>query len=263
MAINKLIVDSEVKFDLTGDTVAPDKMVSGTTAHDKSGKQIEGTIPEVARGIPEMTANYVQQNNIFYMIQAKVKQEAGVVDAGTKVAAHYIPVQRGRTITPSTKNIAAFPQGYYSAGAVTVLGDVNLVPENIRNGVSIFGVNGSFCGDTPYVPRFLWAYEDRILTYDPSIVDNGPIPDDLTDSILLFFPLHWGSMQWDFSSGNRFVMYAIHFDGQWFIGSTHADNMGLEYFEPVSDGSTIAINTEFTDFILNGLYLLMSPAYAI
>nr|DAH16144.1 MAG TPA: hypothetical protein [Caudoviricetes sp.] len=35
--INKLVVGNEVKFDLTGDTVAPNTLLTGTTAHDKTG----------------------------------------------------------------------------------------------------------------------------------------------------------------------------------------------------------------------------------
>lgn len=41
--INKLVVGNEVKFDLTGDTVAPNTLLTGTTAHDKTDAQITGT----------------------------------------------------------------------------------------------------------------------------------------------------------------------------------------------------------------------------
>lgn len=34
----------DVLVDLTGDTVAPDKLLSGVTAHDKSGNQITGNV---------------------------------------------------------------------------------------------------------------------------------------------------------------------------------------------------------------------------
>lgn len=40
--INKIIRNSEVVLDLTGDTVAADKLLSGYTAHDSEGKEIEG-----------------------------------------------------------------------------------------------------------------------------------------------------------------------------------------------------------------------------
>lgn len=37
--------NGEVLIDLTGDTVAPEKLAKGATAHDKSGKSIVGTMP--------------------------------------------------------------------------------------------------------------------------------------------------------------------------------------------------------------------------
>jgi hypothetical protein len=35
--VNKLVLGTEVKFDLTADTVTADKLAEGVTAHDKSG----------------------------------------------------------------------------------------------------------------------------------------------------------------------------------------------------------------------------------
>lgn len=43
MAISKVIYNSKVLLDLTNDTVTADKMLKGTTAHDKSGALIIGT----------------------------------------------------------------------------------------------------------------------------------------------------------------------------------------------------------------------------
>lgn len=43
MAVNKIIINDEVKIDLTADTVSPSTLASGITAHDKSGNIITGT----------------------------------------------------------------------------------------------------------------------------------------------------------------------------------------------------------------------------
>ena len=40
---NKVVYDGEVLIDLTADTVTPDKLAKGITAHDKSGATITGT----------------------------------------------------------------------------------------------------------------------------------------------------------------------------------------------------------------------------
>ena len=40
---NKVIIGTEVKIDLSADTITADKLASGVTAHDKSGAPIVGT----------------------------------------------------------------------------------------------------------------------------------------------------------------------------------------------------------------------------
>ena len=45
MAINKVIYDGNTLIDLMGDTVTPDDLVTGVTAHDKSGAAITGNNP--------------------------------------------------------------------------------------------------------------------------------------------------------------------------------------------------------------------------
>ena len=44
MAVNKIVINNEVKLDLTADTVSPSTLASGITAHDKSGELIIGTM---------------------------------------------------------------------------------------------------------------------------------------------------------------------------------------------------------------------------
>ncbi|MFR8011274.1 MAG: phage baseplate protein [Clostridia bacterium] len=44
MAINKIVYDGDTLIDLTGDTVTPETLAEGATAHNKSGEQIIGTM---------------------------------------------------------------------------------------------------------------------------------------------------------------------------------------------------------------------------
>ena len=44
MAVNKIVINNEVKLDLTADTVSPSTLALGITAHDKSGNIITGTM---------------------------------------------------------------------------------------------------------------------------------------------------------------------------------------------------------------------------
>jgi hypothetical protein len=44
VAVNKVVYDGKTLIDLSSDTVAADSLTKGTTAHDKSGAQITGTL---------------------------------------------------------------------------------------------------------------------------------------------------------------------------------------------------------------------------
>ena len=79
-------------------------------------------------------------------ITAKVEQTAsGYVEAGSKSATKQLTTKGAATITPGTSD-QTIASGTYLTGAQTIKGDANLVAGNIKSGVSIFGVAGSFEG---------------------------------------------------------------------------------------------------------------------
>ena len=79
-------------------------------------------------------------------ITATVKQtEAGYVEAGSKSATKQLTTKGADTVTPGTSD-QTIASGTYLTGAQTVKGDANLIAGNIKKGVSIFGVAGSFEG---------------------------------------------------------------------------------------------------------------------
>lgn len=80
------------------------------------------------------------------LITATTEQEKGYVPGGTKTATQQLPTQAAKTVTPTTTNQTAVASGRYTTGDVVVSGDANLVPENIAEGVSIFGVQGTHSG---------------------------------------------------------------------------------------------------------------------
>lgn len=57
------------------------------------------------------------------------------------------PTLQEKTVTPTTSLQNITPDnGYYGLSKVTVEGDDNLVADNIKSGVSIFGVDGTYEG---------------------------------------------------------------------------------------------------------------------
>jgi hypothetical protein len=66
--------------------------------------------------------------------------------AGTKTSTHQLAFQAAKTITPTTTNQTAVSSGYYTGGNVIVAGDSELIAGNIKKGVDIFGVTGTYEG---------------------------------------------------------------------------------------------------------------------
>lgn len=111
-------------------------LLSGKQLIDDEGNIVTGSMPSVTQATPSISVNSSG------LITASATQEAGKVAAGTKSATHQLTVQAAQTITPGTVN-KTIASGRYLTGTQTIKGDANLIAENIKSGVSIFGVAGS------------------------------------------------------------------------------------------------------------------------
>lgn len=110
------------------------------------------------------------------LITATTEQEKGYVPGGTKSATQQLTTQGAATITPTTTNQTAVASGRYTTGDVVVSGDANLVAENIAEGVSIFGVQGTHSGgggdvatltiDAPSNHIYAYADENGSLVHE-------------------------------------------------------------------------------------------------
>ena len=80
-------------------------------------------------------------------ITATSEQSAGYVAAGTKSATKQLSTQAAQTITPGTED-KTIASGKYLTGNQIIKGDPNLLASNIKSGVSIFGVSGSYSGSS-------------------------------------------------------------------------------------------------------------------
>lgn len=115
-------------------TITPDNGYDGL-----SSVTVEA-MPTAALGTPTISVDSAGK------ITATVQQaSAGYVEAGSKSATKQLTTKGAATITPGTSD-QTIASGTYLTGAQTIKGDANLVAGNIKSGVSIFGVAGSFAG---------------------------------------------------------------------------------------------------------------------
>lgn len=123
---------------LTNEGAATD-LLAGKQLIDGDGNVVMGTMAEVTQATPSISVSSGG------LITASATQTAGKVSAGTKSATKQLTTQAAQTITPGTAD-QTIASGRYLTGTQTIKGDANLVASNIKSGVSIFGVAGSYEG---------------------------------------------------------------------------------------------------------------------
>lgn len=156
--------------ELTNEGTAAD-LLSGKQLIDGDGNVVEGTIPTKVAGDLTASGATVKVPAGYYASQvtksvssatqatpsvsidssgkitATATQSAGYVAAGTKSGTKQLTTKAAATITPGTANKTAVGKNVYTTGVITVAGDADLVAGNIKNGVNIFGVAGTYTGE--------------------------------------------------------------------------------------------------------------------
>lgn len=161
MAVNKVIYGGNVLIDLTTDTVTVDKLASGITAHDKSGAVITGT----------NTCDADTQDATA--VAAEILSGKTAYVRGSKVTGT-MANNGGVTGTISTKaGMYTIPQGFHDGSgkvSIATTEQAKLVPANIREGVTILGVEGAMSGTEDAKPQ--------AKTVTPSTEAQTILPDE-------------------------------------------------------------------------------------
>lgn len=134
--VNKLVVGNDVKFDLTGDTVAPNTLLTGTTAHDKTGAQITGT------------CTYDSDTSDATVAVAEILKDKTAYARGAKIVGT-MPNNGPKNYTISDLNDQTISLGFYDgSGKISIDSSekAKIIPANIKNGVNILGVQGTMTG---------------------------------------------------------------------------------------------------------------------
>ena len=158
--INKLVVGNEVKFDLTGDTVAPNTLLTGTTAHDKSGVQITGT------------CSYDSDTSDATVAVAEILKDKTAYARGAKIVGT-MPNNGAKNYTISNLNDQTIAMGFYDGSGKISFDSTEkakIIPANIKNGVNILGVLGTMTG--------LESITVQSKTITPTFTAQTILPDE-------------------------------------------------------------------------------------
>ena len=160
MAINKVIYGGRTLIDLSGDTVTADKILDGFTAHDKKGDTITGTCKyDVDSSDATAAVAEILQGKIAYVRGQKL---TGTMKNNSAVAG---------TISSKDEQYTV-PQGYHDGSGKVGIVDTEkekLVPANIREGITLLGVEGTMSGTEDAKPQ--------AKTVTPKTTEQTVLPD--------------------------------------------------------------------------------------
>lgn len=141
---SKVIFNGDVLMDLTGDTVTAASLLKGITAHGKDGAPITGTCDwDAATGDATAAAAEILTGKAAYV---KGKKVTGTMPNRGAVAGKISTKAGAYTV----------PQGYHDgSGKVTIdsTEQAKLIPTNVREGVTILGVEGTMSGSEDMKPQ--------------------------------------------------------------------------------------------------------------
>lgn len=144
--VNKVVYGNDTLIDISDTTAVAGDVASGDVFYTADGARATGTLAAVEAATP--TLSLVSSAGLSY-IEGVTNQSAGKVSYAQKRGTYGLTRIAGQTITPTTTEQTILANGavvHAYNGAVKVAGSANLKATNIKSGVSLFGVTGSYTG---------------------------------------------------------------------------------------------------------------------
>ena len=142
--VNKVIIGTETKLDLTGDTIDAASLLKGKTAHDRSGAPITGACTYDA-DTSDGTAAAAE------ILAGKTAYVAGAEVTGS------MPNQGAKTLEITSKSSGVtIPMGFHDGSGKAQISSTEaakLIASNIRENVTILGVTGTMSSSEGMAPQ--------------------------------------------------------------------------------------------------------------
>ena len=171
---SKIVFYGETLMDLTEDTIDAASLLSGKTAHDKTGAPITGTCTydsdttdatAVAAEILIGKTAYVNKKKVVGTMANKGKVELKIID----------------------KNKVSIPAGYHDGSGSAAIDETEaakIIAGNIKSGVEILGVTGDYAGE---------LVNGQKKTVTPAKTQFSVLPDEgydhLTEVVVAAVPI--------------------------------------------------------------------------
>ena len=136
--VNKVIYGNRTLIDLTGDTVQADKVLSGYTAHDKSGAPITGS------------CDYDVNSQDGTAAVAEILTGKTAYARGTKLTGTMPNRGSVNGSISAADGSYTIPMGFHDGSGSVAIDSTEqdkIVPGNIKSGVEILGVTGTYSGE--------------------------------------------------------------------------------------------------------------------
>lgn len=138
---NKVVYDGNVLIDLTQDTVDAAHLLTGYTAHSKSGAPITGA------------CSYDSDTSDATALQGEILNGRTAYVNGVKLTGN-MANNGSNNVTVNGLSGTSIPAGYYDGSgkaAIDATSAANLTANNIRQGVAILGVEGTLSSEDSLV----------------------------------------------------------------------------------------------------------------
>lgn len=159
--VNKVVYGNRTLIDLTSDTVTQDKILSGFTAHDKSGATITGTCEFDVNSTDATVA-------VAEILDGKTAYARGAKLVGTMPNKGAV----NGTITTKAEQFT-IPTGFHDGSGkvgIDATEQAKIIEANIKEGVTILGVTGTLAPAS--------GVKAQSKTVTPSTSEISVLPDE-------------------------------------------------------------------------------------